>query len=512
MKTNSNTRIIGARVVLVPYREEHVEKYHEWMKSPELQHLTGSEPLTLEEEYEMQKSWGEDENKCTFIVLDAEIYSKTNDEIVSMIGDTNLYFNDPDDIHASECEIMVAEETARGRKMGWEAIILMLRYGVEVLKVSKYSAKIKMDNEKSIRMFQKLKFTEASRSEVFQEITLLRKVNEEWSEWLVFETSGACREDQYCSHKFHRERSSLVAISYQLFRRGSRRNITKMYHATGQIIVFSLLNFSSEESRNGPIEKKFSLVLLSASRQSSEVRNNQFMLYHLGWLSPFGMSLSKNILNFVKKPLIFNSLIYGSFYTSAEFLQQTYKLQERKKETSSTARALTVTESTVPLVVIGSQSNSRVASNERGKGIHKTIDKDGYNWSVLQRYVVYGFFLAGPILHKWYLWLDSFYVGIAGTTLMKKLFCDQFLLTPPLLVLFFSSMSLMEGKEDILEECRAKFLKTFQTSCLYWLPMQFVNFLMVPAKFRVVFVSIAAFLWVNILCHLKRTPVSSNEQ
>ncbi|XP_063992650.1 peptidyl-prolyl cis-trans isomerase FKBP8-like [Diachasmimorpha longicaudata] len=201
MKINFNTRIVGTRVVLVPYREEHVEKYHEWMKSPELQHLTGSEPLTLQEEYEMQKSWREDENKCTFIVLDAEIYSKTKDEIVSMIGDTNLYFNDPDDAHTSECEIMIAEERARGRKMGWEAIVLMLRYGVEVLNVSNYSAKIKMDNEKSIRMFQKLKFVEVSRSEVFQEITLFRKVDDEWTEWLAFETSGTSREDQYCPHK-----------------------------------------------------------------------------------------------------------------------------------------------------------------------------------------------------------------------------------------------------------------------------------------------------------------------
>ncbi|XP_063976953.1 peroxisomal membrane protein 2 [Diachasmimorpha longicaudata] len=223
------------------------------------------------------------------------------------------------------------------------------------------------------------------------------------------------------------------------------------------------------------------------------------------------MSLSKNILKFVKKPLVFNSLIYGSFYTSAEFLQQTYQLQERKKEISA-ARALTVAESTTPLVVIGSQSQSVMDSSEKGKATDTTLDEAGYNWPVLQRYVVYGYFLAGPILHQWYLWLDRFYVGTAGATLVKKLFFDQFILTPPLIVLFFSSMSLMEGKEDLLGECKAKFIKTFQTSCLYWLPMQFINFLIIPAKFRVVFVSVAAFLWVNILCHLKRAPIANNEQ
>lgn len=46
--------IKGDKVVLVPYREEHVEKYHQWMSDPRLLTLTASEPLTLEEEYEMQ--------------------------------------------------------------------------------------------------------------------------------------------------------------------------------------------------------------------------------------------------------------------------------------------------------------------------------------------------------------------------------------------------------------------------------------------------------------------------
>lgn len=35
-------------------------RYHGWMKSVELQQLTASEPLTLEQEYDMQRSWRED--------------------------------------------------------------------------------------------------------------------------------------------------------------------------------------------------------------------------------------------------------------------------------------------------------------------------------------------------------------------------------------------------------------------------------------------------------------------
>ena len=69
MKTNWLTKLVGSKVILIPYREAHVEKYHNWMKSAELLELTGSEPLSLEQEYDMQKSWREDEDKCTFIIL-----------------------------------------------------------------------------------------------------------------------------------------------------------------------------------------------------------------------------------------------------------------------------------------------------------------------------------------------------------------------------------------------------------------------------------------------------------
>lgn len=70
MRLNANTILEGEGVVLVPYRREHVVLYHTWMQDPVLQEATASEPLTLEQEYEMQASWARDEDKLTFIVLD----------------------------------------------------------------------------------------------------------------------------------------------------------------------------------------------------------------------------------------------------------------------------------------------------------------------------------------------------------------------------------------------------------------------------------------------------------
>ncbi|XP_076683786.1 N-acetyltransferase 9-like protein isoform X3 [Andrena cerasifolii] len=190
MKDNESVKILGRNVLLVPYKEKHVERYHEWMKSAELRYFTGSEALTLDEEFQMQKRWHEDQDKCTFIILDKSVLSTTGNEIKAMIGDTNLFFNDLDQPGDAEVEIMIADVGYRGKRRGWESIILMLLYGIDTLHVRKYIAKIKFDNEKSVKMFAKLKFLEVGRSRAFEEYTLEKIVDQDWRDWLHSEING----------------------------------------------------------------------------------------------------------------------------------------------------------------------------------------------------------------------------------------------------------------------------------------------------------------------------------
>ena len=89
MLINWETTIQGSKVVLVPYRREHVPKYHEWMKSEELQELTGSEPLSLEEEFRMQETWRSDPDKCTFIVLSQVMWESELNKL-QLLGSLNL--------------------------------------------------------------------------------------------------------------------------------------------------------------------------------------------------------------------------------------------------------------------------------------------------------------------------------------------------------------------------------------------------------------------------------------
>lgn len=184
MRKNQNVKIKGEKVTLIPYEAHHVPKYHSWMQSKELQELTASEPLSLEEEYDMQRSWREDEKKCTFIVLQNAGVDEVQDEIGQMIGDVNIFFNEEEDLHCGEIEIMIAESRARGKGCGKEALFTMMRYGIEELDMKRFTAKIGMDNTPSLSMFKSIGFSEISKSEVFNEITLELSVHDDFMKHL----------------------------------------------------------------------------------------------------------------------------------------------------------------------------------------------------------------------------------------------------------------------------------------------------------------------------------------
>ncbi|NWX84558.1 NAT9 acetyltransferase, partial [Nothoprocta pentlandii] len=190
MRLNEDTVLQGGRATLVPYTAAHVPRYHEWMKSEELQRLTASEPLSLEQEYEMQRSWREDADKCTFIVLDTERWSaQPQADEDCMVGDVNLFLTDVEDPTLGEIEIMIAEPSYRGKGFGKEATLMMMSYGVRNLGITKFEAKIGQENEASISMFKKLHFKEVAVNSVFREVTLRLDVSEQEKHWLLEQTS-----------------------------------------------------------------------------------------------------------------------------------------------------------------------------------------------------------------------------------------------------------------------------------------------------------------------------------
>jgi len=184
--------LVGSGVCLVPYVKEHVERYHEWMQSDFLLEMTASEPLSIEEEYEMQQSWHLDEDKCTFIVVSKELPAMDERHPWgTIVGDVNLFFNNEDDTHEAEVEVMIADERVRRKGHGFESAVLMMQYGITDLGATHYTAKIAMSNTPSLTLFKRLGFEIESQSDVFKEITLHLSVARGSAGWkYIMEEAG----------------------------------------------------------------------------------------------------------------------------------------------------------------------------------------------------------------------------------------------------------------------------------------------------------------------------------
>ena len=148
---------------LVPYDEQYVAAYNEAMKSTELQELTGSEPLTLEEEHAMCAKWAADPNMLCLLVVDAD---------GRFIGDVNAHRGDEG---VAEVDVMICRP--EDRRCGHASRALQMLFGLlgEVEGIAVLEAKIKLGNAASIGLFEKkLGFTEHSVSDAFQEVTFRR--------------------------------------------------------------------------------------------------------------------------------------------------------------------------------------------------------------------------------------------------------------------------------------------------------------------------------------------------
>lgn len=166
--------------LLVPYREEHVQKYHHWMQDQALLEATASERLTLQEEYENMSSWRSDPKKLTFIVLDK---TRSND----MAGDVNLHildaemegFEDSNGCVVAELEVMVAEVESRRKQIASDALRMMMAYARVQLHVNIFIVKILDSNLASVKLFHRLEFREYRRIAAFKEVHMKLQVTKD---------------------------------------------------------------------------------------------------------------------------------------------------------------------------------------------------------------------------------------------------------------------------------------------------------------------------------------------
>jgi len=172
---------------------------------------------------------------------------------------------------------------------------------------------------------------------------------------------------------------------------------------------------------------------------------------------------------FQQRPLLGNCLAYGTLFVGAELTQQTLL--------------------------------NRVLRED------KSQPPAPYDHVTLGHYSLLGYGVFPVILHNWYKWLDGRFVGKTAAIVAKKVVLDLGVMGPINIFIFFTATALMERRQDVFAEHREKYIDTCLKQVYFWLPAQAANFYLLPTQYRVLYVGACSFLWLNLLCYIKRTPV-----
>jgi len=148
---------------IIPYTADLVPIYHSWFQSfPELLALTATDPLSLSEETDNQRSWESGTEKLTGIICDQD--SKP-------VGDVNVFW-DAEEL-TGELNVMIADPAARRQGLARAAVEVAMGVSRDKFPgLKKFLAKIDLGNEKSINLFLSLGFKEIRRVAVFNEVHL----------------------------------------------------------------------------------------------------------------------------------------------------------------------------------------------------------------------------------------------------------------------------------------------------------------------------------------------------
>lgn len=116
------------------------------------------------------------------------------------------------------------------------------------------------------------------------------------------------------------------------------------------------------------------------------------------------------------------------------------------------------------------------------------------------RLTFYGTAMFGPLMTKWYQFLNRLKFASPTRGLIYRLWLDQAVLTPAGIVFFYTSMSGLEGNiGKAWERLEEAYVPTLVRNWMVFVPTQLVNFTLVPPHLRMVTVGVVSLFWNTYL-------------
>ncbi|XP_060068596.1 peroxisomal membrane protein 2-like [Ylistrum balloti] len=135
-------------------------------------------------------------------------------------------------------------------------------------------------------------------------------------------------------------------------------------------------------------------------------------------------------------------------------------------------------------------------------------------WRSVFAYGAFGFFISGPLIHKFYEMLDKIMPKKKDAAMLdgiKRVIMDRLICAPPFLLLFLYIVPILEGHghAEAVKKIKETFLTVLIMNWRVWTIFQFVNINYIPQKYRVLFGNAVALVWTIFLATKRRQMAQS---
>ncbi|KAF8703094.1 hypothetical protein AX14_014206 [Amanita brunnescens Koide BX004] len=134
------------------------------------------------------------------------------------------------------------------------------------------------------------------------------------------------------------------------------------------------------------------------------------------------------------------------------------------------------------------------------QAIEKKGGINGHDFARTARLTFYGGALLGPCLTGWYGFLNRIKFANPKRGVAYRVYLDQAIFAPAIVVFFYGSMSVLEGKpHEAIDRLKRAYVPTLLRNWAVYIPTQIINFSIVPHHLRFPVVSVVGLFWNTYL-------------